>query len=100
MPQIQNAKLAINHIKEKSLSECAVTCRIRFFPDELELIQKLPQMKFNLKCELWGAEDGEPLKLKDDKLWVFDSVLSFPDSTPTEYENARFFVVLGDDKLN
>jgi hypothetical protein len=98
MPQIQNAKLAINHIKEKSLSECAVSCRIHFFPDELEVIKVLPQMKFKLKCELWGADDG--LKGGDDKLWVFDSVLSFPDSTPTEDENARFFVVLGDDKLN
>ncbi|MCP2728857.1 hypothetical protein [Limnofasciculus baicalensis] len=100
MPQIQNAKLAINHIKEKSLSECTVACRIHFFPDELALIKELPQMKFKLKCELWGSEDGEFLKGKDDKLWVFESVLPFPDSTPTEYESARFFVVLGDDKLN
>jgi hypothetical protein len=98
MPLIQNAKLTINHIKEKSLSECAVTCRIHFFPDELEVIKVLPQMKFKLKCELWGADDG--FKGDDNKLWVFDSVLSFPDSTPTEDENARFIVVLGDDKLN
>ena len=98
MPQILNAKLAINHIKEKSLSECAVTCRIRFFPDELAVIQVLPQLKFKLKCELWGADDG--FLGGDDKLWVFESVLSFPDSTPTEYESARFFVVLGDEKLN
>jgi hypothetical protein len=100
MPQIQNAKLAINHIKEKSLSECTVACRIHFFPDELALIKAIPQMKFYLKCELWGSEDGEPLKLKDDKLWVFESFVSFPDSTPTEYEDARFSVVLGDEKLN
>jgi hypothetical protein len=100
MPLIQNAKLAINHIKERSLSECTVACRIHFFPDELEVIKVLPQMKFKLKCELWGSEDGEPLKGKDDKLWVFENVLSFPDSTPTEDESARFFVVLGDDKLN
>src|SRR4028119_1567631 len=98
MPLIQNAKLAINHIKEKSLSECAVTCRIHFFPDELEVIKVLPPMNFKLKCELWGADDG--FKGDDNKLWVFDSVLSFPDSTPTEDENARFIVVLGDDKLN
>lgn len=100
MPQIQNPKLAINHIKEKSLSECAVTCRIRFFPDELAVIKVLPQLKFNLKCELWGSEDSEPLKLKDDKLWVFETVIYFPNSTPNEYENARFLVVLGDEKLN
>ena len=98
MPQIQNPKLTINHIKEKSLSECAVTCRIRFSPDELAVIKVLPQLKFKLKCELWGADDG--LLGGDDKLWVFESVLSFPDSTPTEYESARFFVVLGDEKLN
>jgi hypothetical protein len=98
MPQIQNPKLAINPIKEKSLSECTVTCRIRFFPDELAVIKVLPQLKFKLKCELWGSEVDKTNK--DDKLWVFESVLSFPDSTPTEYENARFFVVLNDDMLN
>ncbi len=77
-----------------------MACRIHFFPDELALIKVLPQMKFKLKCELWGSEDGEPLKLGDDNLWVFKSVLSFPDSTPTEYEDARFFEVLGDEQLN
>ncbi|HEY9832617.1 MAG TPA: hypothetical protein V6D26_18680 [Stenomitos sp.] len=100
MPLIQNATLAINHIKERLLSECTVACRIHFFPDELAFIKENPLMKFYLKCELWGSEDGEPLKGKDDKLWVFESFVSFPDSTPTEYESARFFVVLGDEKLN
>jgi hypothetical protein len=99
MPKIQNPKLDIKHIKEKSLAECSVTCQIIFSPDELEFMKNNPLMKFKLKCELW-ADDSETFKTGDDKLWVFEGLVSFPDSTPTQNENARFFVVLGDDQLD
>lgn len=99
MPKIQNPKLDLKHIKEKSLVECTVTCQIVFSPDELQFMNNNPLMKFKLKCELWGDDSGVG-KGGDDLLSTFDRVLSFPDSTPTKIENARFFVVLGDDELD
>jgi hypothetical protein len=99
MPKIQNPKLDIKHIKEKSSAECTVTCQIIFSPDELDFMKSNPQMKFKLKCELWGDDSGVG-KGGDDKLWVFAGLVPFPDSTPTKIENARFFVVLGDDQLD
>jgi hypothetical protein len=99
MPKIQNPKLAIKHIKEKSLAECTVTCQIFFFPDELEFMKNNPLTKYNLKCRLLGDDSG-PGKGGDDVLWVFNKVLSYPDKTPTQIENAEFSAVLGDDQLD
>lgn len=36
----------------------------------------------------------------DPETGAIDRVFYFPDSTPTKTENARFFVVLGDDVLD
>jgi hypothetical protein len=58
-----------------------------------------PLMKFKLKCQLWGDDSGAG-KGGDDSLHAFNEILSYPDKTPTKIENARFFVVLGDDELD
>jgi hypothetical protein len=99
MPKIQNPKLDIKHIKEKSLAKCTVTCQIFLFPAELEFIKNNPLMTFKLKCQLLGDDSG-PGKGGDDVLWVFKEVLSVPNKTPTKIESAEFFVELGDDQLD
>ena len=101
MATITDAKLTISHDHAKKLATPVVTCHVNFSPQDMALMNALPNVRvFKLKCQLWGADEW--FNGGDDNLGlaVYSRVHYFADSTPTPTESRTFSAEVGEGVLD